>query len=406
MRKVTNKKGSPQVLRSSVLKQSIVAGALASICLLGLELPSPAFTGSPGSWQDIQNRGTTALDSNEYWKAEPLLKKAIAMARTYGPNDLRLAKSLNEMGRLYTVRGRFAEAEPYLVESLYVTENALGKENAAVIPAMGSLIRFYVLHGSVEQAQPLTEELLNFVEGKLRDPTPQSTGKITLKKGEPLQAYAGTAAPVMRDPLIEWAITCDDLGSIYKTHKDYDLADRLFKAALDLKSSVLGKEHLSLANSYGSLGEICMERNESADAQSYFKDALSTTERVLEPDNPIVYSRLDKLAKCLIKAGKPQEAEELYQRAKTFYKGEQVTRPNEMRCLFALGCLYCDEKKYDSAAPLLQQSLEMAEELNGPSSIGLVPYLQKYAYVLYYLGRRSECDELKARANVIAGVTN
>src|SRR6516164_6084010 len=77
-------------------------------------------------WEDLQRAGTTALDSNEYWKAEPLLKSAVIEAGNFGENDLRLAKSLGELGRLYTVRGRFAEAEPYLEEELCVKERALG----------------------------------------------------------------------------------------------------------------------------------------------------------------------------------------------------------------------------------------------------------------------------------------
>jgi len=40
----------------------------------------------------------------------------------------------------------------------------------------------------------------------------------------------------------------------------------------------------------------------------------------------------------------------------------------------------------------------LSEQYLGPDSVGLVPYLQKYAYVLYYLDRRDEVEPLKARA--------
>jgi len=268
---------------------------------------------------------------------------------------------------------------------------------------MGSLIRFYLLHGTASKAEPLTEELLAFVEGKVREPIEHTQGKITAKKGEPLQGFAGTAAPIMRDPLIEWAITCDDLGNIYRNRGDLDLADRFFKAALDLKSSVLGKEHLSLANSYDSLGEICLARNDDKEAESYFRDALRCTERVLSPEYPVVYARLDKLARCLTKEGKYPQAEELYLRAQNFWKAEPSKYGSEARVLFALGCLYDDQKNYAAAGPLLQQALQKSEQFNGPSSAQLVPYLQKYAYTLYYLGHKPEMEQLKARASTING---
>jgi len=368
--------------------------------------PGLAFSNHLDSWEQLQRDGTKALDSNEYWIAEPLLKKAVIQAGAYGFGDMRLAKCFGELGRLNAVRGRFAEAEPYLEQQFAVTENALGKNTGQIIPPMGSLIRFYILHGTASKAEPLSEDLLAFVEGKIRDPVEQAPGKMVMKKGQPLQGSASSsAAPVLRDPLIEWAITCDDLGTVYRSKGNYDLADRFFKAALDLKSSVLGKEHLSLANSYDSLGEICLSRGEIKDAESYYRDALRCTENVLQPDNPVVYARLDKLARCLNKEGKIDEAEALYRRAQNFWKGEPSKCGNEARDLFALACLYDDQKNYAAAAPLLKQALDLSEQYNGPSSINIVPYLQKYAYTLYYLSQRPESDQLKARANTIIGGT-
>jgi tetratricopeptide (TPR) repeat protein len=368
-------------------------------------LPASAVSDREKTWDQTERNGITALDSNEYWKAEPLLKQAVIQAGTFGGEDMRLANSLGELGRLYTVRGRFAEAEPYLEEELYVKEKSLGRWNGLIIPAMGKLIRFYLLHGTISKADPLTEDVLAFVEGKLREPLEQKSPKVKQQKGVPLQGWAGQAAPVMRDPLIEWAITCDDLGNIYRARGSYDIADRLFKAALDLKATVLGKEHLSLANSYDSLAEICQSKNEMRDAESYFQDALGVTEKVLSSEDPAVYRRLDKLARCFIKEGKYQQAEETYLRALKLLKSESSGNGPMARFLLALGCLYDDQKNFAAAAPVLAQALELAEKNNGPLSADLVPYLRKYAYTLYYLGRRSETEQLRARANCIIGDT-
>jgi tetratricopeptide (TPR) repeat protein len=379
---------------------------LASVFALSCHAPpslAVAASDYEKTWEQTLREGTRALDANEYWIAEPLLQKAVIQAGRFGFSDMRLAKSLGEYGRLYAVRGKFEEAEPYLEQEFAVKENVFGKVDGQIIPAMGSLIRFYLLHGTASKAEPLTEELLDFVEGKVREPSEHTQGKITAKKGEPLQGFAGTAAPIMRDPLIEWAITCDDLGNTYRTRGDLDLADRFFKAALDLKSSVLGKEHLSLANSYDSLGEICLARNDDKEAESYFRDALRCTERVLSPEYPVVYARLDKLARCLTKEGKYPQAEELYLRAQNFWKTEPSKYGSEARAMYALGCLYDDQKNYAAAGPLLQRALEKSEQFNGPSSVQLVPYLQKYAYTLYYLGRKPEMEQLKAKAGAIAG---
>jgi tetratricopeptide (TPR) repeat protein len=383
---------------------TIVVLALGAAWLLA-NLPSAQAVSHPPqqSWNQLIKSGTDALDSNQYWLAEPLLKQAVVSAAAFGDGDPRLAKSLGELGRLYTIRGRFEEADPYLEEQLHVTELALGKENGQTIPAMGSLIHFYLVHGTLVKAKPLTEELLAFLEGKLKDNMALSQVRVKLKKGMPLEAGIAEAAPEARDPLIEWAIACDDLGNLYREKADFDTAERLYKAALDLKSTVLGKEHLSLANSYESLGLLCQERGDTASAEGYFKDSLAMTQKILSDANPQTYNRLDRLAKSYIKDGKYKEAEDLYLRAQTSWKNSDSHQGEEIRALFALGSLYAQEKNYEAAAPVLERALQLAEENEGPASVNLVPYLQRYAYALYYLHRKPEVEALKERASTIAG---
>ncbi len=355
-------------------------------------------------WKQLFSNGNDYLDSNLYGIAEPFLIQAVAEARKFPQGDARLSKSLSELGRLYEIRGRYSEAEVVLEDELRVNEIRMGNDDGKIIPSIGSLIRFYLSHGTAQKAEPLTREILSFIEGTLDAASTQAKGKVTLEKGAPLQGWAGSAAPVMHTPLIEWAITCDELADIYKAKEEFETAERLYKAALDVKSTVLGKNHLSLANSYDSLGSLCLARNEDEDAISYFKDALSITEKILSPENPQVYSRLDKLAKVLVKQNKHKSAEELYLLAQGFYKTEASKNGNEARALYALGSVYCDEKDYVSAAPILERALNSAESYHGPLSIMLVPYLQKYAYALYYLGDKPSVASLRARADSISGV--
>lgn len=387
------------------LRRAVLCLLAASITSGGAAFAVQQKESAAKKWEQLQDKGTTALDANQYWIAEPTLKSAIVAAAAFGPSDIRLAKSLGELGRLYTVRGRFDLAEPFLEEELHVKELALGKDEGQTIPAMGSLVRFYLLHGTTSKADPMTEQILSFVEGKIEEQTnAQFGGHLKVKKGQALEGWAGTAAQEMRDPVIDWAITCDDLGNIYRQQCKFDMADRLYKAALDVKTTVLGKEHLSLANSYDNLGILCAERGDQKEALSYYKDALEQTKRILPPDSPQVYARLEKLAKCCIKNQKYSEAEELYKQAlDTFWKGDDGKCNDKARALFALGCLYCDQKRYSAAVPYLNHAVHLCEEVNGPLSISLVPYLEKYAYTLYYLGRKPETDALRARANNIAG---
>lgn len=372
-----------------------------------MAMPSHAVSEAVKSWEQVQRRASAAFVANQYKIAEDLLNEAVIKARaTFGAGDLHTARSAGELGQLLTIRGRFSEAEPFLEEELRAKALALGTTNGQMIQSMGSLVRFYLLYGTASKAEGLTDEILDFVEGKIKEQNEQidKQGKLKLQKGVPLDGWAGTAAPAMRDPLLEWAITCDDLGNLYRLRGEFDTADRLYKAALDVKATIMGKQHLSLANSYDSLGVLCLDKKEYDDAESYFADALEITERIQPPEHPQVYDRLDKLARCLILEKKYTEAEELYIRAQDFWKADPRKSGNQARALYALGSLYAEEKKWGSAAPILARALRLSEKINGVCSINLVPYLQRYGYVLYYCGRRGESEHMKARALAIAPV--
>src|ERR1700722_18842351 len=110
------------VVRTLHLKAKPLCAVLAfTIAFCGLAQPSLARSATDyKTWLDLEHRGSSALDANEYWLAEPLLKKAMAHADKFDPKDMCLADSLGELGRLYTIRGRYDEAEAFLEEELSV----------------------------------------------------------------------------------------------------------------------------------------------------------------------------------------------------------------------------------------------------------------------------------------------
>lgn len=382
--------------RSSILTFGLTSALLAVIATSAqaLAAPSIAIAETPDAWDQLQTRGSQAFYLCQYGIAERLLKQAVERARSFGPGDLRLSKSEDELGKLLTIRGRFAEAEPIFEESLRVKEKAIGNEDGQLIPAMGTLVRFYLTGGTEAKAEPLADKMLTFINGTIASARGPS---LKMKPGQPLQGWAATASTKVRDPLIEWAISCDDIANLFQAKKNYEPAEKLFKAALEVKTTVLGRDHLSLANSYDSLGSLCLARKEYLDAESYLRDSYDMTAKIQPPEHWQVYGRLDKLAKCLILEGKLPEATALYEKANETFKTNPPKDGNAARALFALGNLYLEQKNFEAAEPVLEQALEMSEQYHGADSIAVVPYLDRLAYDLYYLGRKKEYDDLHAR---------
>jgi len=375
-----------------------------SFILLASSLPAfaSAYFDLEGQWIKTFNEGVTALDSNLYGKSEPLLKEAVSLSERFGAGDPRYPKSLGELGRLYTIRRRYAEAEPLLEQQLHFTEVQLGKNTGKTIPALGQLIKFYMLYGTAKKADPLAEELLGFIDGKLREDAEQNGEQPTQGKGKMLTAWAGTAPPATHIPRMDWAVTCDRLGDLYRYRKNFEMAERFYKAGLDIKVTIMGKEHMSMAVSYDNLGMLALDKEEYKDAEDYFRESLETTQKIMGNGDPDTYARLDRLAKALIKEKKFDEAEKTYYRALEIWKNEPNAAGAKARCLYQLGSMQCDLGRYGSASGLLSQALHLSVKANGDLSYYNVPYLRKLAYALYYCGRRGESDGLKARANYLA----
>lgn len=378
--------------------------SLASCILLSSNIPaiSSAYFDLEKEWIKTFNEGVTALDSNLYGKSEPLLKEAVDLSARFGAGDPRYPKSLGELGRLYTIRRRYAEAEPLLEQQLHFTEVQLGKNSGKTIPALGQLIKFYIMYGTASKADPLAEELLGFIDGKMREDAELNAEHTTAAKGKVLTAWAGTAPPATHIPRMDWAVTCDRLGDLYRYRKNFDMAERFYKAGLDIKVTIMGKEHMSMAVSYDNLGMLALDKEEYRDAEDYFRESLETTQKIMGNGDPDTYARLDRLAKALIKEKKFDEAEKTYYRALEIWKDEPSAAGAKARCLYQLGSMQCDIGRFGSAAGLLSQALNLSVKANGTLSYYNVPYMRKLAYALYYCGRRGESDGLKSRANWLA----
>ena len=354
-------------------------------------------------WTEIQKTGVESVYTGSYGDGERLLKDAVKMSAKFGPADLRHAQSCGELGRLLTIRGRFAEAEPLLEEELRVKEAAMDRPSGAVIPSMATLVNFYLQHGTASKAEPLADRMLSFINGKLDEHRAAANGPVKLKAGQPLTGWAGSASLSMRDPAIEWAIACDSVSTEFLSRENYDYAEKVCQASLDVKETVLGKQHLSLANSYDSLGTICEARNQDSEAEQFYRYAYENTARILQPDDPQVFRRLDKLAKCLLREKKLGEAEELYVHAQDLWKDSPSKNGSEIRAVYSLGRCYTSEEKYDQAAPVLLKALELAQTYYGAESIQIVTYIQAYADAMHYLGRDAEMSDWKGQMLAIKG---
>ncbi len=74
------------------------------------------------AWQSYIDAAVEAYVEGDYAEAGRQFEAAVKRAEAFGPEDLRLATSLNGLAEAYRAQGRHAEAEPLHKRALAIRE--------------------------------------------------------------------------------------------------------------------------------------------------------------------------------------------------------------------------------------------------------------------------------------------
>ena len=155
-----------------------------------------------GLWETYMAAGVKAYQQGNYPEAEKQLGAALKEAEGFGPQDPRLATSLNNLAELYRAQGRYAEAEPLHQRALAIREKALGPEHPAVGVSLSNLAALYSGQGKYADAEPLYKRSLAILEKALGSEHPRvatSLNNLALLYGA--QGRYGEAEPLYKRAL-------------------------------------------------------------------------------------------------------------------------------------------------------------------------------------------------------------
>ena len=162
----------------------IVAGL---VCLL--LWPAHAVA-QQGDWERRLRAGEAANQQGNYAEAVKQTKAALSLAEAFGPNDPRLAQTLNNLAVLYSRQGRDAEAELLYKRALAIVEKALGPEHPEVAIFLTNLAVLYSRQRRDAEAELLYRRALAIVE-KALGPEHPDVAWILKQYAELLRAMDG-----------------------------------------------------------------------------------------------------------------------------------------------------------------------------------------------------------------------
>ena len=299
---------------------------------------------NPDTATSLNNLGVLLrLQGRYYGEAEPLLRRALAIREAaLGPGHPDTAISLNHLGVLLRAQGRFAEAEPLLRRALAIREVALRSGHPDRVYTLNDLAGLLRDQGRYGEAEPLYRRALALREQALGPDHPDTATSLNnlgalllaqgrFKKAEPL--LLKEAEPLLRRALAireaalgpdhpDTAISLNHLGVLLRAQGRFAEAEPLLRRALEIREAALGPDHPDIAQSLNNLAESLRAQGQFVEAEPLYRRALAIRKAALGPEHSKTAYILHNLAESLRVQGRFAEAEPLYRRALAIFEAK------------------------------------------------------------------------------------
>jgi tetratricopeptide (TPR) repeat protein/transcriptional regulator with XRE-family HTH domain len=303
----------------------------------GLQLVEQAGRSMLEARELFSKAGSYLLERGRYAEAERFLVQACTLGeQQHKGNDMETASMLDRLATLYWRQEKYQQAEPLFQRALAISEQCLGPTHIDTAKYLNNLALLYYGQGNYKQAERLQHRSLTIVEHQL----------------EPLHSHL--------------AQNFDNMARIVQAQGKYTQAEQLYQHALTIWESQSGPPQPSMTFSLNNLGNLYLEQGKYELAEPLFQRALAIRQQSLGPDHPRTATSLNNLARLFLKQGKYEEAVQLSQRALLILEQQvEAERSYLALTLENLGALYLVQRKYEQAEPLLMRALTIQEQHRG-----------------------------------------
>lgn len=287
-----------------------------------------SLTSEPGKeidallWRLYTDLAETAFYLGDLGEATEVLLTAAEQAQRLGPNDDRLADTLNRLGVLFYYQRKYNPARAVVEKALGILAkiHAPGDVTAKLLYNLAGI---YDAEGDSVKAEALCKDacdILQAVDGS-HDPelalTLLKLGEIYLAQDRPLQAMFALqrALTILEAHGIEDRVTAAVLtriGDYYVIQKRPGEAEPYYWRALEIRKELFGEDPAIVRTLDRIVSIYCQERK-YAQAQSLEMWSLSILEKSLGEDHPTVLATIRHIAATMRAQGKFVEVRDLFE---------------------------------------------------------------------------------------------
>ena len=274
----------------------------------------------PEALRLLLQTGKYLHEHGQYRDAEKLLQQLLAIQEQTLGEHLDVAFTLNELGELARLQGKYNQSIPLHQRALTIRERLLGQDHPDVATSLNNLARPYHHFARYSEAETLYQRALKIREQVLEPEHP------------------------------DVAHSLNDLAVLYDAQGRYKEAEQLYQRALKIREQALGPEHPDTSETLGNLAGLYSMQGRDIYAHKLLQDALAIRIKVLGSKHPDTAHSLASLATYYASKNNFKEAEPLFQRAlKILEEALGLEHPEVAKVLMNYSTMLMNAKRKDKA---------------------------------------------------------
>ena len=325
------------------------------------------------------------LPKSDTSRAMDYYLKALEMRKElHGSHNRDVATLLNNIGRVYYIKGAYDKALEKYLDALDIRRSLLGRDHLDVAATVYNAGQTYHQQGDLEKALKFYQEFMSITVPKL--------------------------GQTHRDV----AIMLKCMAQIYHERREYERALALYEEALSVGRAALGM-HAEVASILNKMGNLYYERGDFDAATERYKEGLAVERAVLHSLHPNIVVTLvsgwdylelqdyllDKqsiltdeffnlqtnLAQIAKQKGEYHEGLKLYKEALDIQvKSLGQSHPSIAVTLSNMGLIHYQNKSYSKSLDIYQEALRIRRDAYGENHLDVASSLNSIGLVLFKLG--------------------
>ncbi len=241
---------------------------------------------SPPS-RTLRSMARVYMAYGEYAKAQPLLEKALTLAKREHTSDYELAMCLIDLATLYKNQNKLVDAEKMCELGLKLQRKVLYKNHPYLAYTLSTLSSIYCELGKHSQAKSaLDEAMAIMLDGHSADDKAMAPFFV-------------------------------DIAKLYVAQGDLEEAESYYQKAMLLINSSYGPDHLYTANVLASIAELYTLQEKYIEAEELINRAVAVQEKIYGPDHHLIAASWLTKAKICQEKGDILQAEKLANKSLT-----------------------------------------------------------------------------------------